>query len=295
MRKHPLIALIAFTFAAASIFISAAGASSIDGVPARATSRIATATRPSRPVWAGDLRWMVSVVRQREAAAAQAAAQLAVLRASPGYQDRAADLVAIHDIARGPRTTLPSAWRAATLAAAAHAAAAAALKAQEEQQLLLQQQQQQQQLQLQQQQQQQEQEALQAKAEAAAQAKAAATSAARAAAKAKASRKAGGVRTAPSVTTTTTTPAPTPGQSAGGNLGGVWLSLRLCESGDNYAEDTGNGYYGAYQFALSTWWGLGYGGVPSDASPAVQDQAAERLQAEAGWGQWPACSADLGL
>ncbi|MGA2805056.1 MAG: transglycosylase family protein, partial [Acidimicrobiales bacterium] len=77
--------------------------------------------------------------------------------------------------------------------------------------------------------------------------------------------------------------------------GGVWLELRLCESGDNYTEDTGNGYYGAYQFALETWWGLGYSGLPSDAPPAVQDQAAERLQAEAGWGQWPACSADLGL
>ena len=72
-------------------------------------------------------------------------------------------------------------------------------------------------------------------------------------------------------------------------------SCRLCESGNNYAEDTGNGYYGAYQFALGTWWGLGYSGLPSDASPAVQDQAAERLQAEAGWGQWPACSAELGL
>jgi hypothetical protein len=46
---------------------------------------------------------------------------------------------------------------------------------------------------------------------------------------------------------------------------------------------------------LGTWWGLGYTGVPSNASPAVQDQAAEKLQAEAGWGQWPACSADLGL
>ena len=57
----------------------------------------------------------------------------------------------------------------------------------------------------------------------------------------------------------------------------------------------GNGYYGAYQFALSTWWGLGYAGLPSEAAPAVQDQAAERLQAEAGWGQWPACSAELGL
>ena len=31
--------------------------------------------------------------------------------------------------------------------------------------------------------------------------------------------------------------------------GGVWAVLRQCESGGNYADDTGNGYYGAYQFA----------------------------------------------
>ncbi len=83
--------------------------------------------------------------------------------------------------------------------------------------------------------------------------------------------------------------------AAPGDPGGVWLELRRCESGDNYSEDTGNGFYGAYQFALSTWWGLGYSGLPSQAAPALQDQAAERLQAEAGWGQWPACSAGLGL
>ena len=40
MRKHPLIALIAFTFVAVSIFIGAAGASSINSVPARATSHL---------------------------------------------------------------------------------------------------------------------------------------------------------------------------------------------------------------------------------------------------------------
>jgi hypothetical protein len=93
----------------------------------------------------------------------------------------------------------------------------------------------------------------------------------------------------PPTTTPPTTVAPTP------PAGGVWYELRMCESGDNYAEDTGNGYYGAYQFSLSTWYGLGFSGLPSDASPAVQDQAAAELQAEAGWGQWPSCSAQLGL
>ena len=41
--------------------------------------------------------------------------------------------------------------------------------------------------------------------------------------------------------------------------------------------------------------GLGYPGRPDLEPPAMQDQAAMRLQAESGWGQWPACSAALGL
>jgi len=90
-------------------------------------------------------------------------------------------------------------------------------------------------------------------------------------------------------------PASSPVPGAGGGAGGPWAALRLCESGGNYAEDTGNGYYGAYQFSEATWSGLGYPGRPDQASPALQDQAAQRLQALAGWGQWPACSAALGL
>jgi hypothetical protein len=76
---------------------------------------------------------------------------------------------------------------------------------------------------------------------------------------------------------------------------GVWLALRECESGDNYATDTGNGYYGAYQFALSTWWAIGFSGMPNAAPPAVQDSAARTLQSRVGWSAWPACSAALGL
>jgi hypothetical protein len=77
--------------------------------------------------------------------------------------------------------------------------------------------------------------------------------------------------------------------------GGVWAALRQCESGGNYQENTGNGFYGAYQFTASTWTGLGYPGRPDQEPPAMQDQAAQRLQARSGWGQWPACSRKLGL
>ena len=90
--------------------------------------------------------------------------------------------------------------------------------------------------------------------------------------------------------------APAPAPAAGdGGAGGVWLQLRECESGDDYQANTGNGYYGAYQFSPQTWTNLGYPGRPDLEPPAMQDAAAQKLQAESGWGQWPACSAALGL
>jgi hypothetical protein len=87
-------------------------------------------------------------------------------------------------------------------------------------------------------------------------------------------------------------PPSTPGYT---DAGGVWLQLRECESSDNYAENTGNGYYGAYQFSGQTWTNLGFPGRPDLESHQMQDQAAMKLQARSGWGQWPACSAALGL
>jgi hypothetical protein len=74
-----------------------------------------------------------------------------------------------------------------------------------------------------------------------------------------------------------------------------FAELRQCESSDNYQTDTGNGYFGAYQFDEETWLGLGYSGYPNEASPSVQDQAAEQLQAQRGWEPWPTCSRLLGL
>jgi LysM repeat protein len=74
---------------------------------------------------------------------------------------------------------------------------------------------------------------------------------------------------------------------------GAWAALRNCESSGNYATDTGNGFYGAYQFDLSTWESLGYGGLPSNASPATQDAAAQQLYAERGSEPWPTCGVYL--
>ncbi|HEX2023944.1 MAG TPA: transglycosylase family protein [Acidimicrobiales bacterium] len=72
-------------------------------------------------------------------------------------------------------------------------------------------------------------------------------------------------------------------------------ALRQCESSGNYGAATGNGYYGAYQFAPATWRSLGYGGLPHQAPPVVQDEAAAKLWSIAGWRPWPGCRAKLRL
>lgn len=74
----------------------------------------------------------------------------------------------------------------------------------------------------------------------------------------------------------------------------VWARLRNCEAGGNYTRNSGNGYYGAYQFSAGTWRSLGYPGLPHQAPPEMQDEAAKKLQARGGWGQWPACSRRIG-
>lgn len=82
-----------------------------------------------------------------------------------------------------------------------------------------------------------------------------------------------------------------------GGFGAALATLRSCEGA--YGSNTGNGYYGAYQFALGTWRSNAPGGyrdvLPSDAPPAVQDQAASTLYQRSGWSPWPGCTRKLGL
>lgn len=77
--------------------------------------------------------------------------------------------------------------------------------------------------------------------------------------------------------------------------GSVWDQLARCESGGNWAINTGNGYYGGLQFSLSTWRAVGGSGLPSENSRDEQIARAEILLARSGWGQWPACTKMLGL
>ena len=97
-----------------------------------------------------------------------------------------------------------------------------------------------------------------------------------------------------------------PSESSGGSGGSkstnggpvgddVWAKLAQCESGGRPETNTGNGFYGMYQFTLETWQSLGGTGYPHEADAATQTAMAKKLQAQAGWGQWPGCADKLGL
>ncbi|MFC2779302.1 MULTISPECIES: resuscitation-promoting factor [Actinomyces] len=97
-----------------------------------------------------------------------------------------------------------------------------------------------------------------------------------------------------------------PSESSGGSGGSkstnggpvgddVWAKLAQCESGGRPETNTGNGFYGMYQFTLETWQALGGTGYPHEADAATQTAMAKKLQAQAGWGQWPGCADKLGL
>jgi peptidoglycan hydrolase-like protein with peptidoglycan-binding domain len=77
-----------------------------------------------------------------------------------------------------------------------------------------------------------------------------------------------------------------------------WERLAQCESGGDWGINTGNGYYGGLQFALSSWRAVGgteFASYPHLANKIDQMTAAERLLDVQGWGAWPACSRKLGL
>ncbi|MBT2523673.1 transglycosylase family protein [Arthrobacter sp. ISL-28] len=77
--------------------------------------------------------------------------------------------------------------------------------------------------------------------------------------------------------------------------GSTWDALAQCESGGNWAINTGNGFSGGLQFTPQTWAAFGGTGSPENASRAQQIAVAEKVQATQGWGAWPACAAKLGL
>lgn len=68
-----------------------------------------------------------------------------------------------------------------------------------------------------------------------------------------------------------------------------WRKLRFCESTETYSIDTGNTFYGAYQFTWETWGTVGGDDNPALAPPAEQDARARLLYAQRGSQPWPIC------
>ncbi|WP_017935809.1 resuscitation-promoting factor [Nocardioides sp. Iso805N] len=84
------------------------------------------------------------------------------------------------------------------------------------------------------------------------------------------------------------TKAPVTANYAGGST--VWDRIAQCESGGNWAANTGNGYYGGLQFNLGTWHANGGTGLPSQASRSEQIAIATKVRdASGGYGAWPVC------
>ncbi len=68
-----------------------------------------------------------------------------------------------------------------------------------------------------------------------------------------------------------------------------WDAVAACESGGNWAINTGNGYYGGLQFTPGTWSANGGSGMPNQASREEQIRVAENVLRTQGIGAWPVC------
>lgn len=77
---------------------------------------------------------------------------------------------------------------------------------------------------------------------------------------------------------------------------GEWEQVAACESGGNWAINTGNGYQGGLQFSPSTWAAHGGGQFASAANLASKEEQiaiAEQVLANQGRGAWPVCGRGL--
>ena len=73
-----------------------------------------------------------------------------------------------------------------------------------------------------------------------------------------------------------------------------WDAIAQCESGGNWHDATGNGYYGGLQFSPGTWAANGGTGSAADATREQQIAVAERVAATQGMHAWPVCSLKAG-
>jgi uncharacterized protein YabE (DUF348 family) len=72
-----------------------------------------------------------------------------------------------------------------------------------------------------------------------------------------------------------------------------WGALAECESGGNPSTNTGNGFYGLYQFDLQTWQSVGGSGYPHQNSASEQTYRAQILYSQRGDSPWPVCGSRL--
>jgi hypothetical protein len=77
--------------------------------------------------------------------------------------------------------------------------------------------------------------------------------------------------------------------TANADSGVNWDAVAACESGGNWAINTGNGYYGGLQFTMGTWQSNGGSGSPHNASREEQIRVAENVLDSQGIGAWPVC------
>ncbi len=69
---------------------------------------------------------------------------------------------------------------------------------------------------------------------------------------------------------------------------GGWDRVAACESGGNWATNTGNGFYGGLQFTSSTWLGNGGGRYASRADLATREQQIA-IASGLALSNWPVC------
>lgn len=73
------------------------------------------------------------------------------------------------------------------------------------------------------------------------------------------------------------------------NLVNNWSGVADCESGGNWAINTGNGYYGGLQFNLGTWQAYGGRGMPHQQPAWYQASIADKIRVQSGLHHWPHC------
>lgn len=99
--------------------------------------------------------------------------------------------------------------------------------------------------------------------------------------------------TQPTVVPTQAPVAPaTPANTAGGISEEAITSLGQCEAGNDPTKNTGNGYYGAFQFSYGTWKSMNTGYERADLAPIeVQRAAVKQLLSRSSiYNQFPGCA-----